>query len=363
MLFSIIIPLYNKEKYVARAIRSVLGQTNQSFELIIVDDGSTDKGIEVVKYFSDSRIILIQQPNAGVSAARNRGYTYANYDYIAFLDADDEWKPNFLMTIQALIEDFPLAGLYITSYIMGCREHSIAPRYPHLPKRGLVDEYLCLVDQYDTIGLISSSSCVPKSVFAQIGGFQEGLHFAEDAFFWLKIALHYDIAFTDAVMSIVHQESEGGSDVIGRNRCYDSWDDFLTKNPLKYFEAYLESLKDHAKASRCLSNIIVRSLIDLAIVHIIHNKTNLAEAILRHANQISPFADRMIRERLFLFCRAVTPNNKVALRRLLGSPYMKNGGLKKGGYQISLVVPKGLWFGAFNAYLMLKKYFKYDQSS
>lgn len=223
MPFSIVIPLYNKEQYVARAIRSVLGQSNQSFELIIVDDGSTDKSVEVVKRFSDSRIKLIQQAHAGVSAARNRGIAHAPYDYIAFLDADDQWKPEFLATIQALSEEFPLAGLYITSYqLMGSTDYSIAPRYPHLPTQGVVDEYLCLVEQHETIGLISSSVCVPKSVFAQIGGFQEGLHFAEDAFFWLKIALHYDIVFTDAVMSIVHREPEGGSDVIGRNRCYDS---------------------------------------------------------------------------------------------------------------------------------------------
>lgn len=355
MQFSVVIPLYNKKPYIARAIRSVLGQTNQSFELIIVDDGSTDKSVEVVKRFSDSRITLIQQPNAGVSVARNRGIAQASYDYIAFLDADDEWKPQFLATIQALIEEFPLAGLYITSYIMGSSEHSIAPRYPQLPKQGVVDEYLCLVDQHDTIGLISSSVCVPKSVFAQIGGFQEGLHFAEDAFFWLKIALHYDIIFTDAVMSIVHQEQEGGSDAIGRNRCYDSWEDFLVKNPLNYFEAYLESLKNDPKASRCLSHIVVRSLIDIAIVHLIHDKASLAEAILRHATQIKAIDHQMIRERLFLFCRAVTPNNKAALRRLLASRYMKNGGLKKKSYQISLLLPKALWFWALKGYLILKK--------
>jgi glycosyltransferase involved in cell wall biosynthesis len=356
MPFSVVIPLYNKEQYIARAIRSVLGQTIPTFELIVVDDGSSDNSVEVVKRFSDSRIQLIQQEHAGVSAARNRGVAHASYDYIAFLDADDQWKPKFLATIQALSEEFPLAGLYMTSYkLVGSTDHSIAPRYPQLPKQGVVDEYFCIVDQHETIGLISSSVCVPKRVFAQIGGFQEGLHFAEDAFFWLKIALHYDVVFSDAVMSIVHREPEGGSSPIGKNRCYDSLDHFLSKNPLKYFEEHLESLNNDPKASKCLSNIIVRSLIDLAIVHIIHDKASLAEAILTHANQIKEVDHQMIRNRLFVFCHAVMQKNKPALRSLLASLYMKRGGLKKMFYQSSLVVPKPILFCALKGYLTLKK--------
>ena len=107
----------------------------------------------------------------------------------------------------------------------------------------------------------------------------------------------------------------------------------------------------------------MRSLIDLAIVHIIHDKTSLAEAILRHANQIKPIAHQMIRNRLFLFCRAVTRNNKAALRRLLASPYMKNGGLKKKSYQISLLLPKVLWFCALKGYLTLNNRKKLTLSS
>ena len=116
MKFSIVIPLYNKEKHVARAINSILNQTYQDFEIIIVDDGSTDFSYEEVKKINDPRIKIIRQKNLGVSSARNTGIKEAKNNYIGFLDADDKWKPDFLETIKKLIKDFPGAGAYATSY-------------------------------------------------------------------------------------------------------------------------------------------------------------------------------------------------------------------------------------------------------
>ena len=94
-MISVVIPLYNKEKYIKRAIESVLNQTFQKFEIIVVNDGSTDKSAEIVQNIKDPRIRLINQKNAGVSAARNRGIQEAKYEYIAFLDADDFWEKIF----------------------------------------------------------------------------------------------------------------------------------------------------------------------------------------------------------------------------------------------------------------------------
>lgn len=93
---SVVIPLYNKEKYIERALSSVLSQTYPPSEIIVVDDGSTDEGPERVLKFNDSRITLIRQENKGPGAARNAGLALARGKYIAFLDADDEWLPNFL---------------------------------------------------------------------------------------------------------------------------------------------------------------------------------------------------------------------------------------------------------------------------
>lgn len=94
-MFSIIIPLYNKEKFIKRALDSILNQSFQEFEIIVVNDGSKDNSEEKVKEVSDPRIKIINQVNAGVSAARNRGAEEAQYKYLAFLDADDIWDKYF----------------------------------------------------------------------------------------------------------------------------------------------------------------------------------------------------------------------------------------------------------------------------
>ncbi|MDA8106173.1 MAG: glycosyltransferase family A protein [Nitrospiraceae bacterium] len=111
-------PLYNKEDEVDRAVRSVLNQTVSDFELVIVNDGSTDKGPQVVRAIEDQRIRIVDQTNQGVSAARNRGIEEASAELIAFLDADDEWMPDFLETIIDLKEKFPCCKVFATRYLI-----------------------------------------------------------------------------------------------------------------------------------------------------------------------------------------------------------------------------------------------------
>jgi len=98
-LVSVIIPLYNKEPYVERALRSVLMQSIQTFEIIVVEGGSTDNSLEKVQRFDDPRITVVQQREKGVSAARNEGVQAARSEFLAFLDADDEWMPGFIETM------------------------------------------------------------------------------------------------------------------------------------------------------------------------------------------------------------------------------------------------------------------------
>ncbi|MDP4270339.1 MAG: glycosyltransferase family A protein, partial [Bacteroidota bacterium] len=115
ILFSVIIPLYQKGPFIARAIESVLCQTYKEFELIVIDDGSTDNGANIVEQITDHRLTLIRQENRGVSAARNKGISLAKGDYIGLLDADDKWEADFLMEMKRLIETYPGCGWYSSS--------------------------------------------------------------------------------------------------------------------------------------------------------------------------------------------------------------------------------------------------------
>ena len=132
--FSIIIPLYNKERYVENAIKSILKQTITDYEIIIVNDGSTDSSKEIIsKYVSDKIRIIDHQKNKGLSAARNTGIKNATSDYVTFLDADDLWKPNFLQTIKNLISSYPEAHIFATNY------DEVYPKTTHKPHNGSED--------------------------------------------------------------------------------------------------------------------------------------------------------------------------------------------------------------------------------
>jgi glycosyltransferase involved in cell wall biosynthesis len=122
-VFSIVIPIYNKEPHITRSINSVLKQTFKDFELIIVCDPSTDKSNEKVSKFSDSRIRVFHRdkPGPGGYAARNLGIRESHSEWIAFLDADDEWYPEHLEKLRALAEQFPRAG------VMGCGYNIVSP--------------------------------------------------------------------------------------------------------------------------------------------------------------------------------------------------------------------------------------------
>ncbi|MCI0380021.1 MAG: glycosyltransferase family 2 protein, partial [Gemmataceae bacterium] len=104
MHVSVIVPLYNKAKYVERALTSISAQTAHDLEILVVDDGSTDGGGDMAERFAELRLRLIRQDNAGPGAARNRGLAEARGEFVAFLDADDEWLPDYLEKNLALLE-------------------------------------------------------------------------------------------------------------------------------------------------------------------------------------------------------------------------------------------------------------------
>jgi glycosyltransferase involved in cell wall biosynthesis len=196
---SVIIPLYNKEKEIKRALDSILKQTYQNFEIIVVDDHSSDGGPAIVKNFSDPRIFLIEQDHRGVSYTRNHGITIASGEFIALLDADDEWTPIHLETIIRLIDQYPGAGMYATAYRLQTNEgETFSPNLKNIPQppwEGFLPDYF----KSGALGwepVCSSTVVIPKKIFHEVGGFNEGYSWGEDMDLYGKIALKYPVAFS-----------------------------------------------------------------------------------------------------------------------------------------------------------------------
>ncbi len=201
---SVVIPLYNKGPHIARALNSVLAQTFQDFEVIVVDDGSTDDGAEVVRGFDDPRIRMIQQENQGVSAARNRGIEAARAELVAFLDADDEWLPGFLETILRLRTLYPDAGLYGTAYEVHFPGSIVQRVYIKDEGERLLSSYFGALVNFGTNIFNSSSFAAPKEILITAGGYPLGVKWNEDGTLWGKVAFQFPVAYSPEVCSIYH---------------------------------------------------------------------------------------------------------------------------------------------------------------
>ncbi len=199
---SVVIPLYNKRATIRRSLDSVLRQTFADFEIIVVDDGSTDGGGEIAAETGDRRVRVLRQPNRGVSAARNRGIADAAAGLVAFLDADDFWAPEFLATILDLAQSYPDAGMYLTGRRHVYPDGSAIDVWAALPEgrgMGILPSYFAAPEEG---GLAHSSAvAVPGAVLRAVGGFQEGAHMGEDVDMWVRIAARYPVACHTRVLS------------------------------------------------------------------------------------------------------------------------------------------------------------------
>ena len=229
-MFSVIIPLYNKAPYVAKAIESVLGQTYRDFEVIVIDDGSTDQSLEVAKTFENKSITIISQPNSGVSTARNNGVKIAKHPYICFLDADDWWHPTFLEEMKQLITDFPDAGIYGSGYyIVKNGKERIAPiGVPQGFERGIID-YCEVYAKTLCMPLTSISVVIPKHIFDEEKGFKSQLKFGEDFDLWIRIALKHQVILVNKPLAYYNQDVDVNNRAIG-SRFYKPEEHMLFSN-------------------------------------------------------------------------------------------------------------------------------------
>lgn len=248
ILFSVIIPVYNKEAHIKETIASVLNQTYSNFEIILVNDGSTDHSEDIILTINDSRIHYFKTKNQGVSKARNFGIEKAQGTYIAFLDADDYWYGYHLEEIKNLIDKFPQCGLYCSNYEFNLgKSKIIKPYFLNIPKdhwEGIVKDFFHSSFVYRIAW--TSAVIVPKEVLKEMNGFSEKITqgAGEDSNLWIKIALKHNIAFTTRISARYNLNAKNRLSLLDtKKRQFDTFEEFLTEEKKntslkKYLDLY-----------------------------------------------------------------------------------------------------------------------------
>jgi glycosyltransferase involved in cell wall biosynthesis len=241
MRFSVIIPLYNKAPYVAKAINSVLDQTFTDFELVIVDDGSRDESAEIASQAIEvhGHCRLIRQENAGVSMARNNGVAASCGDYLCFLDADDWWESTFLEEVSKLIEEFPDAGIFGTNYTI-VNETNHRTRVASVGVEDGFDKgyvnYCRVYAKTMYMPLCTDTVSVPRKVFDEMQGFPKGIKLGEDFLLWIRIALKYKVVFLNKPLAYYNQDVDVANRGVGKlynPKCHMLWNVGFLENEEK----------------------------------------------------------------------------------------------------------------------------------
>jgi len=200
--FSVIIPLFNKENYIENTLKSVFNQNFNDFEIIIIEDGSTDKSVKkVTPYLSERVTVIYHKENKGLSAARNTGIKSATAEYLVFLDADDLWKPDYLEKIHSLITIYPEASLFATNYeeiYEKDKTISITSNIKRNQKDGIIADFFEVNLQQPIY--CPSSLCAHKRVFETIGFYDETITYSEDVDFNIRANLNFKLAYSGAIL-------------------------------------------------------------------------------------------------------------------------------------------------------------------
>lgn len=247
-LISIVIPLYNKEKWIQNTLKSALSQTFSDFEILIIDDGSTDNSAEIAKKITDKRIHYFHKENEGVSATRNFGIEKASGKYIAFLDADDFWHSTFLENMISMIAEYPNEKVFSAAIEVEIDGKIFKATYS-ISK----DQQLQLVDflegSFDQTALFTSSAVFEKNVFEQAGNFDTSLKTGEDVDLWIRIGLLYKIVFS---WEIGAQYREAHNSLSRNNIDYSEKPDFLKYEEFEKNHKFLSKYLDLNRFSMAL---------------------------------------------------------------------------------------------------------------
>lgn len=206
-MITVIIPLFNKVESIKNTVNAVLEQSFTNFELLVIDDGSTDDSLSVVKEIDDKRLKIIQKENGGVSSARNLGIAEARFDWVTFLDADDIWHQDFLKNVCDVIYSNNQVKVIGTGYAEVKKDMTILKK--QLPEnKGFISNYYVVANAKKDCVVISSAVCVHKTAFLEVGVFNESLVIGEDLDMWERLARNNNFWLVDKVLSYYIQDSE-----------------------------------------------------------------------------------------------------------------------------------------------------------
>lgn len=259
--FSVVIPLYNKRDLIGETIEGVLAQSYTAFELVVVNDGSTDGSDDVVAAFADPRIRLVQQQNQGAAAARNAGWSAARNPFVAFLDGDDQWDADYLETVAALVRDFPDCGAYGMGYRRRLPDGKRVGNRLEISLlrsgRNVIPDYFLAATCGDQ-PFYTSSVCMRREIIAYLNGFQTGITHGEDLDLWARTALEFPIAF-DPIAKVTYRLDANNRAMNKRPPLgwifRQSLESFRSKNPRPQLSSYLDHCVEHIELYHASLNL------------------------------------------------------------------------------------------------------------
>jgi len=237
--FTVIIPLYNKENFVENTLNSILSQTLSDYEVLIVDDCSTDGSVAKIQpYLSDKIRVISHSKNSGLSASRNTGIRNASAPYVTFLDADDTWKPTVLESFSNMIEQFPGEAIFATNYVEVYPNGDI--RLPKNSTSDLKPNATILIKDFFKRNrqqgfFIHSGICLDKKVYDKVGFYDETIHFAEDLDFNIRAFANNNLVYCNSRLVNYTMYSENqltNSSILGKTiPNYDQYESLAKENP------------------------------------------------------------------------------------------------------------------------------------
>lgn len=246
--FSVIIPVYNKEKFIEKTLESVLNQTFTDFEIIVINDGSNDNSESIILKHLDKRINYFAKENEGVAVARNFGISKSSGSFICFLDADDYWYSDFLSIMKSYIDKLPNQKVFACAIEIETKRKKFAAQYS-IPRNNNYQIVNFFDGSQNEAALWTSSTAIAKTVFEKVGIFDEKIKVSEDTDLWIRIGLFYEVVFIWKILSRYTFDNQS----ISRNMNYIFEDYFFEK--FKVEEMTNHKLKKYLDLNRFSSVI------------------------------------------------------------------------------------------------------------